>query len=66
MKAPTAATACPFMVEGYGRTGAMFPFQAPHLELDTELAKSFDDIIQKLRSLLDLGFDYTSAGMLRF
>ncbi len=54
------------ILEGYERVSAIFPSQAPHLQLDAELAKNFDDLIQKLSSLLAAGFDYTSAGTLQF
>jgi hypothetical protein len=54
------------ILEGYERVGALFPFQAPHLKLDSDLAKRVDDLIEKLRAILARGFDYTSAGTLEF
>ncbi len=44
---PPATGAWLNILEGYESVGAMFPFRsATHLQLDAQLAKSFDDIIE--------------------
>jgi hypothetical protein len=63
---PPATGAWFKILDGYKSVGAMFPLQAPHVQLDSELAKGFEEIVERLRSLLAAGFNYRSAGALQF
>ena len=54
------------ILEGYRLVHELFPSEAPHLQINSEIAKGFEDIIERLKALLDLGLDYTSAGTLQF
>ena len=54
------------ILEGYRLVHELFPSEAPHLQINSEIAKGFEDIIERLKALLDLGLDYTSAGALQF
>ena len=54
------------ILDAHEAVNKMFPSEAPHLQIGSELAKDFEDIVGKLRHQLDGKLDYTSAGVLQF
>lgn len=54
------------ILEGRQLVRELFPSQAPHLQIGSRIAQDFEDVIARLRALLDRGLNYTSAGTLQF
>ncbi len=54
------------VLEGRQLVHELFPSQAPHLQIGSGVAQDFEDMIARLKALLDRGLNYTSAGTLQF
>ncbi len=44
----------------------MFPAEAPHLQVHSDIAKDFEDLIGRVKAQLAMGLNYAPAGRLVF
>ncbi len=52
--------------EGHQAVNDMFPAEAPHLQVPSDIAKDFEDLIGRVNAQLAMGLNYAPAGRLVF